>query len=67
VLALPLLLKQLKDSGYHIVQAVPTGDRPPSVPKLVHENAAEHGWPRIPTVQNETMAPGKPRKHIAHE
>lgn len=33
--ALPMLLKELKARGYHIVQAVPEGPRPASVPQLV--------------------------------
>ncbi len=32
--ALPMLLNELKGRGYSIVQAVPTGDRPASVPEL---------------------------------
>lgn len=32
VLALPQLLNALKEHGYHIVQAVPVGERPASVP-----------------------------------
>jgi len=32
--ALPVLLKELKARGYHIVQVVPTGERPKSVPPL---------------------------------
>jgi peptidoglycan/xylan/chitin deacetylase (PgdA/CDA1 family) len=47
-MALPILLKELKAKGYRIVQAVPSGDRPTSVPErpaaLVAENA---GWPRV--------------------
>lgn len=33
--ALPMLLKELKERGYRIVQAVPAGERPASVPELV--------------------------------
>ncbi len=32
--ALPILLKELKDRGYHIVQVVAPGERPKSVPPL---------------------------------
>jgi peptidoglycan/xylan/chitin deacetylase (PgdA/CDA1 family) len=34
-LALPDLLKELKARGYHIVQAVPAGERPASVPEPI--------------------------------
>src|SRR3974390_339841 len=48
-LALPRLLKELKNGGYHVVQVVSAGDRPVSVPDLVA--SAEPGrkgvWPRI--------------------
>jgi peptidoglycan/xylan/chitin deacetylase (PgdA/CDA1 family) len=39
--ALPMLLKELKDRGYHIVQAVPAGDRPKSVPERVKPVVAD--------------------------
>ncbi|HET9718235.1 MAG TPA: polysaccharide deacetylase family protein [Pseudolabrys sp.] len=41
--ALPMLLKELKDHGYRIVQVVAAGDRPPSVPELAipHESMKE--------------------------
>src|SRR6185437_4455069 len=35
VLALPLLLKQLKADGYRVVQVVASGERPKSLPSLV--------------------------------
>jgi peptidoglycan/xylan/chitin deacetylase (PgdA/CDA1 family) len=47
VMALPLLLKELKEKGYKIVQAVPTGDRPPSVPEREKPTVASGGWPRV--------------------
>ena len=34
-MALPTLLKELKAQGYHVVQVVPAGERPASVPVLV--------------------------------
>ena len=58
VLALPLLLKELKENGYHIVQAVPAGDRPISVPVLAHAKAEQGGWPRTLPVKNDTAATG---------
>jgi peptidoglycan/xylan/chitin deacetylase (PgdA/CDA1 family) len=54
VLALPLLLKQLKDSAYHIVQAVPLGDRPASVPQLALAKGAERGS-RMSPLGNEMV------------
>ena len=48
-MALPTLLKELKERGYRIVQAVPTGARPKSVPErpapAVSDNSG--GWPRL--------------------
>lgn len=47
-MALPVLLKELKAKGYHIVQAVPSGDRPKSVPERPAPMVAESGgWPRV--------------------
>jgi peptidoglycan/xylan/chitin deacetylase (PgdA/CDA1 family) len=43
--ALPILLKELKARGYHIVQAIPAGERIASVPELPakpHMAAASH-------------------------
>ena len=45
-LALPILLKELKSRGYHVVQVVPTGERPASVPELVASPDKE-AWPRV--------------------
>ncbi|HEY1472866.1 MAG TPA: polysaccharide deacetylase family protein [Pseudolabrys sp.] len=45
-MALPSLLKELKSRGYHVVQVVPTGERPASVPALA-ESADQGGWPRV--------------------
>ena len=47
-LAMPVLLKQLKERGYHVVQVVAAGERPESVPELL--GAPEYnkeGWPRV--------------------
>jgi peptidoglycan/xylan/chitin deacetylase (PgdA/CDA1 family) len=48
-MALPTLLKELKERGYRIVQAVPTGVRPKSVPELPAPAVAGStgGWPRL--------------------
>jgi peptidoglycan/xylan/chitin deacetylase (PgdA/CDA1 family) len=66
VMALPMLLKELKENGYKIVQAVPGGERPASVPEREHPattaSGAGGGWPR--TI--ETPLPRPPAKHVAH-
>lgn len=47
-MALPALLRALKAKGYRVVQAVPLGERPKSVPEPVGEPlVANGGWPRI--------------------
>jgi peptidoglycan/xylan/chitin deacetylase (PgdA/CDA1 family) len=46
-LALPSLLKELKERGYHIVHVVPTGNLPNSVPDLPNASTVlDGGWPR---------------------
>ena len=48
VMALPTLLRELKARGYHIVQAVPAGERPKSVPERPAPAVANSGgWPRV--------------------
>ncbi len=47
-MALPVLLKELKVRGYRIVQAVPAGERPKSVPETPAPAVADSGgWPRV--------------------
>jgi peptidoglycan/xylan/chitin deacetylase (PgdA/CDA1 family) len=47
-LALPLLLKELKERGYHVVHVVPTGDLPNLVPDLSSPSTvSDGGWPRV--------------------
>jgi len=47
-MALPVLLKELKVRGYRIVQAVPAGERPKSVPENPTPVVADGGsWPRV--------------------
>lgn len=70
-MALPVLLKELKKRGYKIVQAVPAGDRPKSVPELPAPAVAEAGgWPRVvKTSAPRTEQPSKAvhrRKSIAN-
>jgi peptidoglycan/xylan/chitin deacetylase (PgdA/CDA1 family) len=47
-MALPSLLKELKARGFHVVQVVPSGDRPKSVPELTASPATDKGaWPTV--------------------
>jgi peptidoglycan/xylan/chitin deacetylase (PgdA/CDA1 family) len=47
-LALPSLLKELKEHGYKVVHVVPTGELPKSVPELpAHPAIAGGAWPRV--------------------
>ena len=46
VTALPMLLKELKDRGYHVVQVVADGKRPQSVAEPTGSSDAKEPWPR---------------------
>jgi hypothetical protein len=47
-LALPNLLKELKEHGYQVVHVVPAGELPKSVPELPAPPAiASRAWPRV--------------------
>lgn len=46
-LALPALLKKLKESGYHIVHVVAAGEQPKSLPEVVATPAELKTWPRV--------------------
>lgn len=62
-IALPVLLKELKMRGYKIVQAVPAGERPKSVPELPAQAVAgAGGWPRV--VKTSASATEKPSKAV---
>lgn len=69
-MALPTLLKELKAKGYRIVQAVPAGDRPKSVPERPAPLVADSGgWPRV--VKTSLSNPAKAikavhRKRVVH-
>jgi peptidoglycan/xylan/chitin deacetylase (PgdA/CDA1 family) len=64
VLALPSLLKELKDRGYHVVQVVAAGERPESVPELVASpDANKASWPRIVQTKTAHEAPAKVLRH----
>ena len=45
-MALPTILKELKERGYHVVQVVPAGERPASVPMLA-ASPDKGAWPRV--------------------
>jgi len=63
-LALPRLLKELKNGGYHVVQVVPAGDRPVSVPDLVASAEPGKGvWPRIVESHPDWTGGIDPRLH----
>jgi peptidoglycan/xylan/chitin deacetylase (PgdA/CDA1 family) len=66
-MALPLLLRELKAKGYRIVQAVPAGERPKTLPEaqpaLVADAAG--GWPRL--VNTDTPAVTKARVVTEHD
>jgi len=59
VLALPTLLKELKERGYHVVQVAATGDRPESLPELVASPDANKIWPRIVETKATHNTPAK--------
>lgn len=46
-MALPTLLKELKEQGYRVVQVVPAGERPKSLPELVAAHESKGNWPRL--------------------
>lgn len=62
-LALPTLLKELKEHGYHVVQVVAAGEHPQSLPELpATPVAAKETWPRSPASDGH-----EPRvKSVAH-
>jgi peptidoglycan/xylan/chitin deacetylase (PgdA/CDA1 family) len=60
-LMLPSLLKELKKQGYHVVQVVPAGERPASVPALVASGAETKGaWPRVLKASATSTASDEP-------
>jgi peptidoglycan/xylan/chitin deacetylase (PgdA/CDA1 family) len=71
VLALPILLKELKERGYHVVQVVAAGDRPDSLPALVASpDTNKESWPRVLRTKTAQDTPAKAtlshrvKKHI---
>jgi len=70
-MALPELLKELKARGYHVVQAVPAGERPKSVPERPAPMVAESGgWPRVVKASlhsgDRATKTAHHRKRVAH-
>src|SRR5579864_5001408 len=64
VMALPELLKQLKANGYHVVQVVPAGERPASLPEIAASPVPEkEAWPRILKTDLASHSPA-PRHHV---
>jgi peptidoglycan-N-acetylglucosamine deacetylase len=58
--ALPALLKELKDRGYHVVQVVAEGERPESVPDLAaSSDTSKEPWPRVVNASTTHDTPGK--------
>jgi peptidoglycan/xylan/chitin deacetylase (PgdA/CDA1 family) len=60
-MAVPTLLRELKARGYRVVQAVPAGDRPrslPETPALVVDGAKQ-GWPRVTHTSGEPAGGSK--------
>ena len=62
-MALPMLLKELKARGYHIVQAVPAGERIASVPELPAKTHEAGGWPRVVKTSVEHSAKVRVARH----
>ncbi len=67
-MAVPTLLKELKTRGYKIVQAVPPGARPKSVPERPTTMLAQAtlGWPRVLTKTAAVVETTAKRSKTAH-
>lgn len=71
VTALPMLLKDFKDHGYHVVQVVADGERPESVPEPVASSDAKEPWPRAlpastgPDTPDKTVSRHRVKKVIS--
>ena len=59
VTALPVLLKELKERGYQMVQVVADGERPESVPEPVASKDAKELWPRALQANTTQDTPDK--------
>jgi len=58
-MALPVLLKELKKNGFHVVQVVAAGERPASVPELVA--TSKTAWPTV--VQASAKSSDSPERN----
>lgn len=61
-MALPTLLKELKSQGYHVVQVVPAGERPASVPELVASDKDKSASPRVLKASADLVSSGEKEK-----
>ncbi len=62
-MSLPMLLKELKSQGYHVVQVVPAGERPAVLPELVASPAEDKGnWPRVLKTSASTSSDETPSR-----
>jgi peptidoglycan/xylan/chitin deacetylase (PgdA/CDA1 family) len=61
VSALPVLLKELKERGYHVVHVVAAGEHPETVPELSGTADAGKEWPKVTQATND--APVQPMPH----
>jgi peptidoglycan/xylan/chitin deacetylase (PgdA/CDA1 family) len=59
VMALPVLLKELKERGYRVVQVVADGERPESVPEPTASPDAKEPWPRALQANTTQDTPDK--------
>src|ERR1035441_3356467 len=66
VMALPSLLNELKDKGYHVVQVVAAGERPQSLPDLVASPIHEEAWPRVLKTSATAAAPVHVKAALRH-
>jgi peptidoglycan/xylan/chitin deacetylase (PgdA/CDA1 family) len=58
-LAVPILLKELKDRGYRVVQVVAAGERPDQLPELSDAPEHKEGWPRVVKTSAGEDAPAR--------
>jgi peptidoglycan/xylan/chitin deacetylase (PgdA/CDA1 family) len=64
VLALPMLLKELKDRGYHVVHVVASGDRPDSVPETSATTDSPKEWPRVTEASSRPSVATPQHHHV---
>jgi peptidoglycan/xylan/chitin deacetylase (PgdA/CDA1 family) len=65
-LALPALLKELKNNGYHVVHVVAAGEQPKSLPEVVATPIEKEAWPRMMHAKAEKADAAKtePRSRV---